>query len=335
LNKLDGVTATATELNYTDGVTSAIQTQLDGKQPLNTQLTDIAALAVTDSNFIVGNGVTWVAESGATVRTSLGLGSLATASTINNGNWSGTDLSVANGGTGSSTASGARTNLGAQEAFAALTTIAGLSATDGNFIVGNGTTWVAESGNTVLTSIGVTSTAAELNALDGITATVTELNYTDGVTSAIQTQLDLKSPLANPTFTGTVHLPATQMDNTAITEAKTVTFNSSVDASGTGTNSITPDFSTGQKQVCTLGSGTTTITLNTANFPGVGHYQLMVYQPATPVAVSWAGTAYNSAYWLGSTGAHAINSAANGQSVLSIYFNGSVVVLSMSKLGAV
>jgi hypothetical protein len=38
----------------------------------------------------------------------------------------------------------------------------------------------------------VTSTAAELNALDGITATVTELNYTDGVTSNIQTQLDAK-----------------------------------------------------------------------------------------------------------------------------------------------
>ena len=51
---------------------------------------------------------------------------------------------------------------------------------------------------------GVTATYAELNALDGITATVTELNYTDGVTSAIQTQLDLKAPLAAPTFTGAV-----------------------------------------------------------------------------------------------------------------------------------
>jgi hypothetical protein len=42
-------------------------------QPLDTQLTDIAALTPTDSNIIVGNGTTWVAESGATARTSLGL----------------------------------------------------------------------------------------------------------------------------------------------------------------------------------------------------------------------------------------------------------------------
>jgi ribosomal protein L35AE/L33A len=34
----------------------------------------------------------------------------------------------------------------------------------------------------------------------------TELQYLDGVTSAIQTQLNAKAPLANPTFTGTVDL---------------------------------------------------------------------------------------------------------------------------------
>jgi hypothetical protein len=43
-------------------------------QPLTATLTAIGALAVTDGNIIVGDGSTWVAESGATARTSLGLG---------------------------------------------------------------------------------------------------------------------------------------------------------------------------------------------------------------------------------------------------------------------
>ena len=59
---------------------------------------------------------------------------------------------------------------------------------------------------TALTNLGLTATAAELNALDGITATVTELNYTDGVTSAIQTQLDAK--IDETSATGSAALPA-------------------------------------------------------------------------------------------------------------------------------
>jgi len=40
-----------------------------------------------------------------------------------------------------------------------------------------------------------------------VTATGAELNYMDGVTSNVQTQLNAKSPLASPTFTGTVTVP--------------------------------------------------------------------------------------------------------------------------------
>lgn len=43
-----------------------------------------------------------------------------------------------------------------------------------------------------LASLGVSSTAAELNKLHGVTATAAEINCTDGVTSAIQTQLNAK-----------------------------------------------------------------------------------------------------------------------------------------------
>ena len=51
-------------------------------QAYDADLTAIGGLAKTNGNFIVGNGTTWVAESGSTVRTSLGLGSLATLNSV-------------------------------------------------------------------------------------------------------------------------------------------------------------------------------------------------------------------------------------------------------------
>jgi len=47
-------------------------------QAYDAQLDDIAGLTPTDGNFIVGDGANFVAESGATARTSLGLGTAAT-----------------------------------------------------------------------------------------------------------------------------------------------------------------------------------------------------------------------------------------------------------------
>ena len=85
----------------------AFNTNLSAKvgtdvQAFDAQLSDVAGLAVTDNNFIVGNGVNFVAESGATARTSLGLGSLSilstvTASEITDGTILSADLSLGTG----------------------------------------------------------------------------------------------------------------------------------------------------------------------------------------------------------------------------------------------
>jgi hypothetical protein len=102
--------------------TSAARQNLDLEigvdvQAYDAQLTDVAGLSPSDNNFIVGNGTNFVTESGSTARSSLGLGTIATQDsnnvTITGGSVSGiTDLAVADGGTGASDASGARTNLG-------------------------------------------------------------------------------------------------------------------------------------------------------------------------------------------------------------------------------
>jgi hypothetical protein len=80
INLLNAVTsinaADVTVLNQ-GGVDRKLSiSQLDARwQASSARLTAIAALATTDGNIIVGDGTTWVAESGAAARTSLGLGS--------------------------------------------------------------------------------------------------------------------------------------------------------------------------------------------------------------------------------------------------------------------
>ena len=125
LNDLTDVTITSVAndeiLQYTGSGWENQTLSEAGIQPSDAGLTDIAGLAVTNSNFIVGNGSNWVAESGATARASLGL-------TI------GTHVQAYDAG---------------------LNAIAGLATTDSNIIVGNGSTWVAESGATARTSLGL------------------------------------------------------------------------------------------------------------------------------------------------------------------------------------
>lgn len=116
-----------------------------------------------------------------------------TSPTISGGTITGiTDMAVADGGTGASTAAGARTNLGlvigtdVQAQDADLSAIAALANTDGNFIVGTGSTWTVESGATARTSLGlaigtdVQAYDAELAAIAGLTSAANKVPYFTG-----------------------------------------------------------------------------------------------------------------------------------------------------------
>ena len=104
--------------------------------------------------------------------------------TIATGVWNGTDVAVADGGTGSGTASGARTNLGVaigsdvQAYDAQLADVAGLAVTNGGIIVGDGSNFVLETGSTARTSLGV-AIGSDVQAYDADTAkTDTDSSWT-------------------------------------------------------------------------------------------------------------------------------------------------------------
>ena len=123
---------------------------------------------------------------GVDVVTKTGLGStvvgssLTSVGTIGTGVWAATDVAVAHGGTGASTAAGALTNLGLTATAAELNALDGITSTVAELNVLDGITSTVTELNIL---DGVTATAAELNALDGITSTVSELNILDGVTA--------------------------------------------------------------------------------------------------------------------------------------------------------
>ena len=134
------------------------------------------------------DGVSVVSKSG--LGSTVVASSLTSTGTITSGVWSATDIAVAHGGTGASTASAARTNLGlvigtdVEPHSDKLTELATKAQTTANSLADLTATEVQ-----ILD--GLTTTTAELNKLDGATVTTSEINILDGGTSATSTTLAL------------------------------------------------------------------------------------------------------------------------------------------------
>lgn len=184
--KISDLTATATELNYTDGVTSNIQTQLDGKQATISDLATIRSGAAAGATALQPNSVTGtnckITYSNGQVTGGAGLAEsdiptlhlskitdvTATATELNyvDGVTSPIQTQLDNKVTKNADISGATKTKITYDAKGLVTGGADLAASD-------------------IPSI-------PLSKISDVTASATELNYTDGVTSNIQTQLNSK-----------------------------------------------------------------------------------------------------------------------------------------------
>jgi hypothetical protein len=160
-------TVSSTEIGYVDGVTSAIQTQLNGKQATVANVSDV------EIGYL--DGVTSSIQTQMDAKAPLASPTFTGTVTLPSGTVTSTmilDGTIANA------------DINAAAAI----------------------DW---------TKLGISSTVSS-----------TEIGYVDGVTSAIQTQLDAKSPLASPTFTGTVNAANLTLSGDLTVNGTTTTINS-------------------------------------------------------------------------------------------------------------
>ena len=173
-----------TEISYLNGVTSAIQTQLDDKSTASKtetftnktltspKINEDVAVTATATEINTLEGIT-----ASTAELNILDGVTATAAEINVLDGITSSVSELNILTGvTATSSELNTLDGITASTAELNTLDGITASTSELNILD----------------GVTADYTELNILDGATLSTTELNYVDGVTSAIQTQLDGK-----------------------------------------------------------------------------------------------------------------------------------------------
>ena len=326
--KIANGTVSDAEFQYLNGVTSAIQTQLDAKAgSITGGASTIATSDLTASRALVSNSSGKVAVSSVT-STELGYVS-GVSSAIQ------TQLDAknvkANNLSDVASASSARTNLGlaigsdVQAYDAQLADIAGLTPTDSNFIVGDGSNFVTESGATARTSLGLGTIATQAannvaitgGSITGMSAPsgssdVTTKSYVDDLVAGLKTRIITRvATTANINLSNALENGDT-LDGISLATGNKVLVKNQTDATengiylvaASGAASRDPDFNTVDElagQLVIVQEGTTnqdTIFLCTTDTGGsIGSVNIVFtqVQPAftgtvTSVAVADAGS---------------------------------------------
>jgi len=208
---------------------------------------------VTAPNFL-GNATTATTAGNITATSNTTLTSLSnlnTVGTITSGTWSGTTIAVANGGTGATTAAGARANLGLVIGTDVMSAAATTTLTGDVTGSGNG------SFATTINSVGGVSSST-ISTFD------TRINTNTSSITTNTADILTKAPIASPTFTGTPTAPTPLTSDNSTKIATTEYVKASITASNAGLSSIGAISGTSNAKGATI-SGTTELILTPAD----------------------------------------------------------------------
>ena len=202
---VDGTIHASTEIYTTGNLSAAANVEVQGSATIGTT----AAATSAHQGFLVrGNAAGLVkVRASADVLSDIGAApaagstSITTLGTIGTGTWAATDVAVLHGGTGASTAALAATNLGLgttnNVTFANITTTADIEVGTSLDVIGD----AEVQGTTTLTTAEATVDTNKFLVSDGgVVKYRTGADVRSDI--GVDTLLDLKANIANPTFTG-------------------------------------------------------------------------------------------------------------------------------------
>lgn len=339
LTKLNSVTATATELNYTDGVTSNIQTQIDTKQATITNSDDITegstnlfltsaqqtklnSTTATSTELNYSTGVTSALQTQIDGKLPLTGGTLTAKITVQNA------VPVYQLNDTSGATDEKKTNISSNNGALRIQNLNDADAGGGDFVE------FTRSGNNMVAMVfyddGAAKTTLNNNGTISITGTITtnEVTYTgtdgtagqvlvtagDGTTSFTTINDTTKLPLAGGTLTGDIAMGTNDITGAGYVAAKSHRVTQQGLTSGT---SIAWNLDDGALAKLELSHAVTTFQIEgTDGQTGV----LEIINQGTNTITGWAAGS-GSLYWQGGT-APTITSGAGKRDLLTVTLQG-------------